>query len=81
MSRTLELGDTQVDELKLVGVCQRYRVRELSFFGSAARGEMRPDSDIDMLVDFLLLLCNPKVRRSTEEREWLDDGPGGRELI
>jgi predicted nucleotidyltransferase len=27
--------------------------RELSFFGSAARGEMRPASDIDMLVEFL----------------------------
>jgi predicted nucleotidyltransferase len=23
------------------------------FFGSATRGEMRPDSDIDMLVEFL----------------------------
>jgi predicted nucleotidyltransferase len=26
---------------------------ELSVFGSAARGEMRPDSDIDLLVEFL----------------------------
>ena len=29
------------------------RARELSVFGSAARGEMRLDSDIDLLVDFL----------------------------
>jgi predicted nucleotidyltransferase len=28
-------------------------VKELSLFGSAVRGEMRPDSDIDLLVDFL----------------------------
>ena len=28
-------------------------MRELSVFGSAARGEMRPDSDIDLLVEFL----------------------------
>ncbi|HWR51140.1 MAG TPA: nucleotidyltransferase family protein [Bryobacteraceae bacterium] len=28
-------------------------MRELSLFGSAARGEMRPDSDIDLLVEFL----------------------------
>jgi hypothetical protein len=27
-------------------------VRELSVFGSAARGELRPDSDIDLLVVF-----------------------------
>ncbi|MBZ5728354.1 MAG: nucleotidyltransferase family protein [Acidobacteriia bacterium] len=53
MGRTLQLGDTQVDETKLPDLCGRYRVRELSLFGSAARGQMRPDSDIDMLVDFL----------------------------
>jgi len=49
----LQLGDTKVDEVKLTELCMRYRVRELSLFGSAARGEMRPDSDIDMLVEFL----------------------------
>ena len=37
---------------QLAGICQRYNVREISLFGSAARGEMRPDSDIDILVDF-----------------------------
>jgi predicted nucleotidyltransferase len=40
-------------ESKVTKICQRYRVKELSIFGSAARGEMRPDSDIDLLVDFL----------------------------
>ena|ERR1039457_745554 len=34
-------------------ICRRYEVRELSLFGSAARGDMRPESDIDLLVDFL----------------------------
>jgi uncharacterized protein len=34
-------------------LCRRYLVRELSLFGSAARGEMRPESDIDLLVAFL----------------------------
>jgi predicted nucleotidyltransferase len=53
MSRMLQLGDAQVDETELSDLCRRYHVRELSFFGSAARGEMRPDSDIDLLVDFL----------------------------
>lgn len=27
-------------------------MRELSVFGSAARGALRPDSDIDLLVEF-----------------------------
>ncbi len=53
MARTLQLGNTQVDEAALAELCRRYRVRELSVFGSAARGEMRPDSDIDLLVEFL----------------------------
>jgi len=53
MSRTLHLGDIEVDEAQLADLCRRYRVRELSLFGSTARGEMRPDSDIDMLVEFL----------------------------
>lgn len=51
--RTLQLGYTRVDETALEELCRRHRVRELSVFGSAARGEMRPDSDIDLLVEFL----------------------------
>ena len=33
-------------------LCRRYRVKELSLFGSAARGQARPDSDLDFLVEF-----------------------------
>jgi predicted nucleotidyltransferase len=33
-------------------LCRRYRVKELSLFGSAARGEARADSDLDFLVEF-----------------------------
>ena len=40
-------------EAEIASICRRYGVSELSVFGSAARGEMRPDSDIDLLVDFL----------------------------
>ncbi len=36
----------------MADLCRRYQVRELSLFGSAARGEMRPDSDVDLLVEF-----------------------------
>lgn len=53
MNQTIQLGNTQVDEAKLVDLCRQYHVRELSVFGSAARGEMRPDSDIDLLVEFI----------------------------
>lgn len=53
MSQMLHLGNIEVDQAHLGDLCRRYQVRELSLFGSAARGEMRPDSDIDLLVEFL----------------------------
>ncbi len=33
-------------------ICSRYHVRELSIFGSALRYDFRPDSDVDLLVEF-----------------------------
>jgi len=47
-----QLGDKQVDGPSLAKVCRRYGVRELSLFGSTARGEMRPESDVDVMVEF-----------------------------
>ena len=49
----MTLGTVQVDEAQLARICRGYGVRELSAFGSAARDSMRPDSDIDLLVEFL----------------------------
>jgi len=43
----------ELPEAGIADICRRHQVRELSLFGSAARGEMGPDSDIDLLVDFL----------------------------
>ena len=45
----LALDGHQVDAAQLAGVCQRYGVAELSVFGSVARGEADPDSDVDLL--------------------------------
>jgi len=41
-----------VSSEQLADLCRRFGVTELSVFGSAARGEMREDSDIDLLVEF-----------------------------
>ena len=41
MNQTIQLGIVKVDETKLADLCRQYHVRELSVFGSAARGEMR----------------------------------------
>ena len=53
MGQMLQLGNVQVDEAKLADLGRQYQVQELSLFGSAARGEMRAESDIDPLVAFL----------------------------
>jgi len=31
---------------------EKYKVKSLALFGSVARGEERPDSDVDILVEF-----------------------------
>ena len=36
----------------LAAVCRKYGVRSLAMFGSAVRGELKPDSDVDLLVEF-----------------------------
>lgn len=41
-----------VEAGQLADVCRRHHIRELAVFGSAARGDAHPDSDIDLLVDF-----------------------------
>jgi len=37
----------------ILAFCQRYPVRKLSLFGSVLRDDFGPDSDIDILVEFL----------------------------
>ena len=49
-----EMADLNAD-LPLAAIrelCRRHHVRELSVFGSTARGQDRPDSDLDLLVVF-----------------------------
>src|SRR5437660_12913064 len=36
----------------LSAVCRRHHIRRLSLFGSVLKGTDRPDSDIDLLVEF-----------------------------
>lgn len=37
---------------ELAAFCRRNRIRKLSLFGSILREDFRPDSDIDVLVEF-----------------------------
>jgi predicted nucleotidyltransferase len=48
----LVIGGVAVSRSALRDLAQRYHIRRLVLFGSAARGELRPDSDVDLLVEF-----------------------------
>lgn len=37
---------------KIAAFCKRNHIRKLSLFGSVLRGDFRPGSDIDVLVEF-----------------------------
>jgi hypothetical protein len=41
-----------VDEAKIGDFCRRHHIRRLSFFGSVLRDDFRPESDVDVLVEF-----------------------------
>ncbi|MEK9662500.1 MAG: nucleotidyltransferase family protein [Alphaproteobacteria bacterium] len=36
----------------LAALCQRHGIRRLALFGSTLKGSARPDSDVDLLVEF-----------------------------
>lgn len=37
---------------KVAEFCKKYHIRKLSLFGSVLRSDFRPDSDIDVLIEF-----------------------------
>ena len=41
-----------LDHKKVAELCRRHRIRKLSLFGSVLRDDFRPDSDVDVLVEF-----------------------------
>lgn len=40
------------DTEQLAQICQRHHIQKLSLFGSTLAGTARPESDIDLLVEF-----------------------------
>lgn len=45
-------GEIEVSRVDLRQLAQQFYIKRLSVFGSAARGELKPGSDIDLLVEF-----------------------------
>jgi len=46
-------------EARIKEFCKKWGVREFAFFGSVLRDDFRPESDVDVLVDF-----EPDVHRT-----------------
>jgi predicted nucleotidyltransferase len=42
----------RVPPKKLAEFCRKHHIKKLSFFGSVLREDFRPDSDVDVLVEF-----------------------------
>jgi len=40
------------DRARIAEFCRRNRIRRMSFFGSVLRDDFRPESDVDVLVEF-----------------------------
>ncbi|MBB3062798.1 MULTISPECIES: nucleotidyltransferase family protein [Microbulbifer] len=46
------IKDIEAHSREIAELCQRYGVRRLAVFGSAATGHTHPGSDVDLLVEF-----------------------------
>jgi len=47
------MGDRlPLEPVALAELCRRHGIRRLSLFGSVLKGTARPDSDVDLLVEF-----------------------------
>jgi predicted nucleotidyltransferase len=64
---------------ELARLCRRRHVRRLSLFGSAVRADFRPDSDVDVLVEFEPQQT-PALGEMTDMRDELSALFGGRKV-
>jgi predicted nucleotidyltransferase len=46
------LNNIGVSKSRIASFCRRWKIRELSFFGSVLRADFRADSDVDIMVTF-----------------------------
>lgn len=46
----MELNVNEIRK-KIIPILQNYNVKKVALFGSCAKGQMREDSDIDVLID------------------------------
>jgi predicted nucleotidyltransferase len=45
-------GALLIPQARLERLCRHFHINKLALFGSAARGELKPDSDVDLMIEF-----------------------------
>jgi hypothetical protein len=68
-----------VDEKIIAAFCREHQIRRLALFGSALRDDFRPESDVDVLVEFDPGFAPGLLRIASMERE-LSPAFGGRKV-
>lgn len=63
------MANLDFDQAELNAFCHRHGLRRLSLFGSVLRKDFRPDSDVDVLVEFRPGVRAGFLRMSAMERE------------
>jgi predicted nucleotidyltransferase len=48
----LKQPSIDIPQNEIAAFCRRHHIRRMAIFGSALREDLRPDSDIDVLVEF-----------------------------
>jgi predicted nucleotidyltransferase len=51
--KAAKLGQLEIPKEQLADFCRRNHIRFLALFGSVLRNDFSPESDIDVLVDFV----------------------------
>ena len=52
MNPTSDAPRLPIDDAALAAFCRNHHIRRLSLFGSRLQGRERPESDVDLLVEF-----------------------------
>jgi predicted nucleotidyltransferase len=42
----------RISQINLAALCRKYGIAKVSLFGSASRNELKPESDVDLMVEF-----------------------------
>ncbi len=69
MNRRNQPTNVDMHDAELAAFCRRHHIRRLSLFGSALRDDFRPDSDVDLLVEFRPDCSVGLIRLTAIERE------------